>query len=94
MGFYNPTLGERACAVHSALTLDLVANPDLILDTEYSLARFELGTGLSSGMTVADRRQVRKTSADRDWMTATGSRLIRNIDRPAFVEYFPFSMGA
>ena len=92
MDFYCPPLGERTGAVHSALTLDLVANPDPILVTEYSPIRIEPITGLSGSVTAPDRRG-RKSSANRDWMTAPESRLIRNIYRPVFVECFPFSMG-
>ena len=65
MDFYSLPFGKRSCAVHPALTLDLVANPDLILDIEYSPIRIEPGTGLSSGKAVAETTRAKVVGQSR-----------------------------
>ncbi len=94
MDFYSPLLGERACAMHSALTIGLVARPDLILATERLPISVELRGQTTRGMTVADRRSGRKVSRNRKWMSAPEAVLVRDVDRAAFVEFFLESIGA
>jgi len=94
MDFYTPLLGEHACAMHSALTVGLVANPSLITASEILPIQIELKGEATRGMTVADRRPGRKVSANREWLTCPESTLITDVDRSAFVEYFLSSVGA
>lgn len=88
MDFYSPLLGERACAMHSALTVGLTGRPDLIRASEALPLTVELHGALTRGMTVADRRTGRIGSADRDWMDAKPVTVIRDVDRSAFVQLF------
>lgn len=94
MDFYTPLLGEHACAMHSALTVGVVADPSLILEAEDLPIQVELKGDATRGMTVADRRPGRKVSANREWMSWPESTLIRDVNRQAFVEYFLSSVGA
>lgn len=56
MDFYERVLGERACAVHSALTVALVAQPGLVTASVDLPIQVELRGEHTRGMTVADRR--------------------------------------
>ena len=56
MNFYEGVLGERACAVHSALTVALVARPELVTASVDLPIQVELRGQHTRGMTVADRR--------------------------------------
>lgn len=56
MDFYAKVLGEYACAVHSALTVALVAQPELVLGSVDLPIQVELHGSITRGMTVADRR--------------------------------------
>ncbi|MBD9627089.1 nucleoside hydrolase [Ensifer sp. ENS06] len=94
MDFYSPLLGERACAMHSALTVGLVARPELIRGVEKLPISIELNGYLTRGMTVADRRPGRKVSANRAWMVAPEATLVRDVNRSAFVELFLESVDA
>jgi len=88
MDFYSPLLGERACAMHSALTVGVVANPELILKSERLPMHVELTGTVTRGMTVADRRPGRQLSGNRDWMQSPEATLVRDVNRDAFVEMF------
>lgn len=88
MDFYSPILGERACAMHSALTIGVVAKPELILKTEHLPMCVELNGTATRGMTVADRRPGRTTSDNRNWMKSRDVCLVRDVDRKVFVELF------
>ena len=61
MDFYSHRLGEWACAALSALTVTIVAHPELVEASEDLPIQVELRGGLTRGMTVAGR--VRETGA-------------------------------
>ena len=88
MDFYTPLLGERACAMHSALTVGVTALPHLVTASEDLPLSVELFGQLTRGMTVADRRPGRARSTSREWMGAKPVRVVRDVDRSAFVEAF------
>lgn len=85
MDFYSALLGERACAMHSGLTVGLVSDPGLVLAAERLLMRVELSGNLTRGKTVADRRAGRKVPASSDWMPepevtlALGANSVRRV---------------
>jgi purine nucleosidase len=94
MDFYSPLLGKRACAMHSALTVGIVARPELIVQQEELPLAIELNRGLTRGMTVADRRPGRQYSPNREWMRAPLVSVVTEVDRSSFVEMFLTSVGA
>jgi purine nucleosidase len=59
MDFYESVLGFRACAMHSALTTAIAADPSLVTRRLHAPVRVELSGTLTRGMTVADRRGLR-----------------------------------
>jgi purine nucleosidase len=94
MDFYSPLLGKRACAMHSALTVGIVARPELIVQQEELPLAIELNRGLTRGMTVADRRPGRQYSPNREWMRAPLVSVVTEVDRSSFAEMFLTSVGA
>jgi purine nucleosidase len=94
MDFYSPLLGKRACAMHSALTVGIVARPELIVQQEELPLAIELNRGLTRGMTVADRRPGRQYSPHREWMRAPLVSVVTEVNRSSFVEMFLTSVGA
>jgi purine nucleosidase len=94
MDFYSPLLGEHACAMHSALTVGVTLNPDLITASEDLPVAMELNGALTRGMTVADRRLGHLHSSNRTWMSGHVRQVVRNVDRAAFIESFLVAIGA
>lgn len=87
MAFYEPLLGRYACAMHSPLTVAVVAHPELITD-EQTLAMYVETRGQHTrGMTVGDRRPG-QDSTQRVWGTGPRVRVAFDVDRETFVERY------
>jgi inosine-uridine nucleoside N-ribohydrolase len=86
--FYEKVLGFRACAMHSALTVAVVAQPSLITDSLHAPVRVELSGSLTRGMTVADRRTGRDSGADREWLAGNLVEIPIAVDSAAFIKLF------
>ncbi|GCD96116.1 nucleoside hydrolase [Embleya hyalina] len=84
MEFYSHRLGEFACAMHSPLTVGIVARPDLIVRSGNHPTAIELAPGLSRGATVVDRR-VRPPE---QLLRALPARIIEEVDHAGFIEDF------
>jgi purine nucleosidase len=87
MNFYSPLLGERACAMHSPLTVAAVAHPDLIVSSADIPMTVELSGSHTRGMTVADRRPGQDSDA-RSWLRAKRVCYATDVDRERFIELF------
>lgn len=87
MRFYEPILGEYGCAMHSPLTVAVVAHPELITRSERLPLSVELTGSVTRGMTVADRRRGRGSSA-REWMGGPLVKVLQDVDRPEFIRRF------
>jgi purine nucleosidase len=87
MDFYSPLLGERACAMHSPLTVAAVAHPDLIVSAADIPMTVELAGSQTRGMTVADRRPGQDSDA-RSWLKAKRVHYATDVDRERFLELF------
>jgi purine nucleosidase len=86
MDFYSNVLGFRACAMHSALTVAIVAHPELVLEEVNLPVSVELEGTITRGMTVADRRPTGKGA--RELISARIVRIPVRVDEAAFVEMF------
>jgi purine nucleosidase len=87
MTFYEPIFGRYACAMHSPLTVAVVAHPELILREQTFPMTVELNGTHTRGMTIIDRRRGQESAA-RPW---TGWKLVRialEVDRPTFVKRY------
>lgn len=84
MSFYEPIIGRYACAMHSPLTVGVVAHPELILREERWPMTVELTGTHTRGMTVVDRRRGQQSTA-RQWSTAPQVRIALEVDRATFV---------
>ena len=87
MRFYEPILGEYACAMHSPLTVAVVAHPELITKAERFPVRVETRGADTRGMTVADRRGGRGSSA-RQWLEGATPLVLLDVDRTGFIRRF------
>lgn len=87
MDFYSPLLGERACAMHSPLTVAVVAHPDLVTSSIDTPMTIELTGTQTRGMTVADRRPGQDSDA-RAWMQAKRVHYATDVDRARFLDLF------
>ena len=87
MRFYEPILGEYGCAMHSPLTVAIVAHPELITRSQRLPMWVELAGVETRGMTVADRRRGQESSA-RPWMEGPSVLVLEDVDRPAFITKF------
>lgn len=85
MAFYEPILGRYACAMHSPLTVGVVAHPELITREVTLGMHVELTGTYTRGMTVADRRHGRDTGL---WADAPQVRIALEVDRPTFVNRY------
>lgn len=87
MAFYEPLLGRYACAMHSPLTVAVVAHPELITHEETLTMVVETQGRHTRGMTVADRRPG-QASTQRDWGSGPRVRVAFDVDRAMFVERY------
>jgi purine nucleosidase len=87
MAFYSQILGRYACAMHSPLTVAVVAHPELITDEQTLPMTVETRGLQTRGMTVADRRRG-QDSAARDWSSSPRIRIAFDVDRETFVERY------
>ena len=86
MSFYEPILGRYGCAMHSPLTVALVAHPDLILAEQTYRMLVETHGIYTRGMTVVDRRVGRDGGPI--WSNAPQVRVISQVDRDAFIRRY------
>jgi purine nucleosidase len=86
MDFYEPILGRYGCAMHSPLTIGLVAHPELVRDEQTYRMRVELTGTHTRGMTVVDRRVGRDVAPE--WRDAPQVRVITDVDRETFVKRY------
>jgi purine nucleosidase len=86
MDFYAPILGRYGCAMHSPLTVGVVAHPELILREETHRMRVETKGEFTRGMTVIDRRHGRDVGPV--WNSAPLVRIVLEVDREAFVSRY------
>lgn len=86
MEFYAPILGRYACAMHSPLTVGVVAHPELILAEETFRMRVETKGEYTRGMTVIDRRHGRDVGGV--WDSAPRVRIVLEVDRETFVRRY------
>lgn len=84
--FYTPILGRRGCAMHSPLTVGIVAHPELILYEQTFPMRVETKGEYTRGMTVIDRRNGRDVGSV--WDTAPRVRIVLEVDRETFVRRY------
>ncbi|MDW6021429.1 nucleoside hydrolase [Mesorhizobium sp. BAC0120] len=89
MDFYSRVLGEYACAVHSALTVAIVAQPELVLESVKLPIQVELTGSLTRGMTVADRRiGATNGGGGSDWRDVPLTHVPTKVDDDAFRAMF------
>lgn len=86
MDFYEPILGRYGCAMHSPLTVAIVAHPELVLEQEEFPMRVETQGELTRGMTVIDRRVGRDVGEL--WNTAKRVGIVLDVDRSAFLKRY------
>jgi purine nucleosidase len=87
MDFYSNVLGFRACATHSALTVALIAHPQLVCKEIEVPVAVELHGSLTRGMTVADRRGGGDRGA-RQMLVGHRVRIPLEVDSRGFIELF------
>jgi purine nucleosidase len=87
MDFYGPLVGEHACAMHSPLTVAIVAHPELVTAELQVPMSVELAGSYTRGMTVADRRRGQGSEA-RQWMAAPLVSYPIEVDRAEFLRLF------
>ncbi|GIH64120.1 nucleoside hydrolase [Microbispora siamensis] len=87
MEFYSHRLGEYACAMHSPLTVGVVALPHLVTRAESYPMAIELAPGLCRGATVADRRR-RPGELAETLMRAPLVEVVEVVDRDGFIADF------
>ncbi len=87
MSFYEKTLGRWACAMHSPLTVAIAADPSLVTESIHCPVTVALGTGITRGMTVADRRTGQDTGA-REGLNARRIEVVLNADLERFKTNF------
>ncbi|ORA39204.1 nucleoside hydrolase [Mycobacterium aquaticum] len=83
MDFYEPILGRYGCAMHSPLTIAVVAHPELVLAEQKYRMHVELTGTYTRGMTVVDRRVGRVGGPV--WSNAPLITVITDVDRAAFI---------
>jgi purine nucleosidase len=89
MQFYSGVLGEYACAVHSALTVAIVAQPALVTEAVELPIQVELNGRHTRGMTVADRRLgATNGGGGSDWRDVPLTRVPTEVDFDAFRKMF------
>lgn len=86
MSFYEPILGRYGCAMHSPLTVGIVAHPELVLKSETWRLRVETEGKYTRGMTVADRRVGRVSEPI--WADAPLVDVVLDVDRDTFVQRY------
>lgn len=86
MDFYEPILGRYGCAMHSPLTVGIVAHPELVLASETLRLHVELQGKYTRGMTVADRRVGRDSGPV--WGNAPLVEVVFNVDRSTFIDRY------
>ena len=88
MNFYYAKLGKYACAAHSALTVAVVADPDIITSSVSLPVQVELSGRLTRGMTIADRRTDGSNGGQREWSQTPLTNILTNVDRDKFRKMF------
>ncbi len=88
MDFYSRKLGKFACAAHSALTVAIVADPSLIIESEMLPVQVELNGSLTRGMTVADRRTNGSNGGNPEWPDTPLTNVLKDVRRDAFGKMF------
>ena len=83
MRFYEPLVGQYACAMHSPLATAIAALPDLATRSVTAVASMSLAPGVTRGMTVLDRRPGQGTEA-RTWATGQPVSAVLDVDRDRF----------
>lgn len=86
MSFYEPILGRYGCAMHSPLTVGIVAHPELVLAEKTFRMHVETKGEFTRGMTVVDNRVGR--DAGPIWGTAPQVRVVLDVDRETFVSRY------
>jgi purine nucleosidase len=86
MDFYEPILKRYGCAMHSPLTVGIVAHPELVLASEALRLHVELHGAYTRGMTVADRRVGRDSGPV--WGSAPLVEVVFDVDRATFVDRY------
>lgn len=86
MSFYEPILGRYGCAMHSPLTVGIVAHPELVLAEKAFRMYVETKGEFTRGMTVVDNRVGR--DAGPVWSSAPLVRIVLDVDRATFVSRY------
>lgn len=87
MRFYEQIFGRYSCAMHSPLTVGVVAHPELITHEETLPMMIETQGRYTRGMTIADRRLGQESDA-RKWGNDPRVRVAFDVDRAAFIDRF------
>lgn len=87
MSFYEQIFGRYSCAMHSPLTVGVVAHPELITVEETLPMVVETQGLFTRGMTIADWRPGQDSTA-RDWGNSPRVRIAFDVDRATFVRRF------
>lgn len=88
MSFYEQIIGRYSCAMHSPLTVAVVAHPELITYEETIPMHVELTGTMTRGMTVGDRRRGQKSEARRWDRSVPTVRVAFEVDRPTFLRRY------
>jgi len=83
MRFYEPLVGQYACAMHSPLATAIAALPELVTASVSAVASVSLAEGVTRGMTVLDRRPGQQSGA-RTWSTGPRISAVTGVDRARF----------
>jgi purine nucleosidase len=86
MDFYQPILGQYGCAMHSPLTIAVVAHPELILEQQNYRMQVETAGKYTRGMTVIDRRLGRDGGPL--WKDAPTVAIVLAVDRETFLNRY------
>ena len=82
--FYENKLAQRACAMHSALTVGVVVDESIITQSEELPVQVELNGTLTRGMTIADRRMNASNGVEKQWPDTPDTRILKDVDRQKF----------
>ncbi|MCG7625082.1 nucleoside hydrolase [Epibacterium sp. Ofav1-8] len=82
--FYENKLEQRACAMHSALTVGVVVDESLITEVEELPVQVELNGTHTRGMTVADRRLNASNGGEKQWPDTPDTRIVKDVNREGF----------
>lgn len=82
--FYENKLEERACAMHSALTVGVVVDESIITEYEELPVQVELSGTHTRGMTIADRRLNASNGGEKQWPDTPDTKVLKDVDRTKF----------